>query len=263
MWEHARSSSAVNVTVKFAVCKNKEEGEIPWVDQVLDEEERIGDLLLLDCDEGRSNGGLTKKLLAAMSLYVDAFQSSYFMKIDDDTFISWKRYLNRLMNQSTPSLYMGVDVGEGKPCRNESHLWYEPYDTFKGDTFPRAMSGGSGYTLGRDLVNIIVKTDLGKSNILFNEDRAVGLWMMMIEDSGREVTRVGIDGIDDYWAWDSANPLTAFSTVDKFEKVVFHGLEAETIECLARLDIAGDKNDQLGDCMKPEVSKHLEKLGCS
>merc|ERR1719215_662097 len=85
----------------------------------------------------------------------------------------------------------------------------------------------------------------------------------MIEDSGKEVKRVGLDGIDGFGAWDWRTPLTAFSTIGSFEKVVFHGLEAESIECLARLDIANNDSLQIGECLMPEVGKHHEPLVCS
>eukprot|EP00927_Polykrikos_kofoidii_P060410 TRINITY_DN553_c0_g1_i3.p1 TRINITY_DN553_c0_g1~~TRINITY_DN553_c0_g1_i3.p1 ORF type:complete len:2029 (-),score=310.97 TRINITY_DN553_c0_g1_i3:34-5280(-) len=263
MWEHARSFSGENVIVKYAVCKNKAEDETADVEITLKEEESKGDLALLDCDEGYGKGALTRKLLAAMKLYTETYKNDYFFKIDDDTFISWKKYVELLKAKGSRRLYMGIEIGEGKPCRDESYLWYEPFDTFKEDVFPPGMSGGSGYTIGRDLVDIIVKTDLGVQNILYNEDRSVGLWMRAIEQSGKEVDHVGITGIDGFWAWDWESPLTAFSTWNTYQQVVFHGLEAETIECLAGLDIADDGTKQMGDCFKAEVGRVHEQLVCA
>eukprot|EP00927_Polykrikos_kofoidii_P077440 TRINITY_DN74379_c0_g1_i1.p1 TRINITY_DN74379_c0_g1~~TRINITY_DN74379_c0_g1_i1.p1 ORF type:complete len:1602 (+),score=225.47 TRINITY_DN74379_c0_g1_i1:55-4860(+) len=262
MWQNARATSGENVTVMFAICKNKAHWETPWVDKNLQEEVSQNDVALLDCDEGHGRRSLTRKLLAAMKLFVERFRRSYFLKIDDDTFISWKKYVQILKARGSSRIYMGIEMDEGKPCRNETNLWYEPFETFKGDVFPKSMSGGSGYTLGGDLVDIIIKTDLGSSNILLNEDRSVGLWIKMIEDSGKQVDHIGIQGIAGFWAWEWGRPLTAFSSWGKFAHVVFHGLEATTIECLAEFDAASDNTNQISGCFRAEVGKAYEKPVC-
>lgn len=263
MWTHARDSTQDNITVKFAVCNKAEDGEPSSVADSIEEELSYGDVELLDCNEGYGEGALTRKVLAAMKLYVEKHRNSFFMKIDDDTFISWKRYAQWLRKKGTPNLYMGIEIGEAKPCRIPSFLWYEPYTTFPDPVFPKGMSGGSGYTVGLDLVDTIINSGLGMQHVLFNEDRSVGVWMKTLVNSGKPVNYVGMPGVDGFWAWDWRKPVQAFSSWKKYPFVVHHGLEPETIRCLALVDAADDSDREVGDCFVPEVGKQHEPLRCA
>jgi hypothetical protein len=262
MWAHAQKLSGDDVIVKFALCRDGGGKEEKWIGQSLSKELTKGDIAMIDCIEGSGRGAMTRKLLATMDMYTQHIRSDYFMKIDDDTFISWRRYMQWLHAKAHPSLYMGVEVGEAKPCRDQMYLGYEPIETFSEEVLPKSMSAGSGYTLSRDLVDTIVKTDLGKSNVLYNEDKSVGLWLQMIESSGRGVSHVGLPGVSGFWDWDSDHPMEAFTTLGDYGNVVHHGLEAETIECLSALDRAGDDTRRVSECFRPEIGKTHEEIVC-
>jgi hypothetical protein len=259
MWRGARSMSGDGVTFKFSLCSRGEPGEKQYIGENLMEELKSGDVQMVDCDEGTSDDSLTKKLLAVLGEYVVSHRNDYFMKIEDDTFISWKRYVHWLTKKGHPRIYMGVEVPEAVPIRDEHLQFYEPYWTYPNSTFPKCMAAGSGYTFGRDLADIIVKTGLGKSKLLFNEDRAVGVWMKSIADTGKNVDYVGLPGVEGFWAWDWEHPVQAYPTFKEYPFVVHHGIAADSIECLALLDAKNDETQQMGDCLKPEEGKYYER----
>merc|ERR1719454_2725914 len=190
----------------------------------------------------------------------------YFMKIDDDSFLSWTRYapLLKMKSEEKSGLYMGILVGEAVPCREPSFRWYEPYENYAGALFPKGMSGGSGYTIDRKLVDVVHNSGLGKNKILWNEDRAVGVWMSLINQSGIEVDYVNLKGIDGFWAWDWEHPKKNWQTFRDYKgMIVHHGLEGETIKCLAEADAENNKERRIDGCFETEVGKVYEPLKCA
>merc|ERR1719476_633386 len=201
-----------------------------------------------------------------MKYFLYHTSSDYFMKIDDDSFLSWTRYAPLLRSKSSEKngLYMGILVGEAVPCREKTFRWYEPYETYAGELFPKGMAGGSGYTIDRKLVDIAVNTGLADSHILYNEDRATGLWMNMINESGLEVDYVNLKGIDGFWAWDWEHPAQNWKTWRDYKgMIVHHGLEGETIKCLAKIDAKDDKDSRIDGCFEAEEGKTYEALKCA
>jgi len=233
---------------------------------LMKEQSQYNDVMYLDCEEGYGEGALTKKVLASAEYFLVHTQSQYFMKIDDDSFLSWTRYapLLHLKSEEKNGLYMGILVGEAVPCRQKDFRWYEPYENFPDALFPKGMSGGSGYTIDRKLVETVHKTGLGKGNILWNEDRAVGLWMSLLNQSGMEVDYVNMKGIDGFWAWDWEHPKANWATWRDYKGIiVHHGLEGETIRRLAEVDRLNDKSMKIGGCFDKEVGKYYEPLKCA
>jgi len=292
MWWQATKNPTVDVTYKFAVCGGKGNTinsfasvdlyntsqflefhtqqatnvvgqdaasfvELDYDTQqtLLNELAMHKDVLYLDCDEGYGQGALTKKVLAGMQYYWSSKRSDYFMKIDDDTFISWSRYVPQLLNAGHHNVYMGIPIGEGVPCRREDFKWYEPYSTYTKELFPKGMSGGSGYTIGQNLVDLILNAHVGENNVLYNEDRAVGVWMDTIRQSGANVDYVGLTGIDGFWAWNWKRPTDNWDFWGSYPFVLHHGIEGETIACLAKADQAEDDNSVIKYCFKPEEGK--------
>jgi len=203
------------------------------------------------------------KVLASMGHFWSNTPNDYFMKIDDDTFISWNRYVPQLVKKGHGYLYMGIPIGEGVPCRNENFRWYEPFSTYKKELFPKGMSGGSGYTVGKSLVDMVLNVGIGKSHVLYNEDRAVGVWMDTINRAGTEVDYEGIDGVDGFWAWDWGHPNKIWKTWGDFKYTLFHGLEGATIGCLAKASQLDSKENRIDQCFQPEVGKEYEELQCA
>jgi len=206
---------------------------------------------------------LTLKVLASMKHFWSNGPSDYFMKVDDDTFISWNRYVPQLIAKGNGYVYMGIPIGEGVPCRDENFQWYEPFSTYKKELFPKGMSGGSGYTIGKSNVDMVLHSGIGESHVLYNEDRAVGVWMDTISRSGTKVDYEGIEGIDGFWAWDTAKPMEQWKTWGDMKYTLFHGLEGATIGCLAKASELDNKDEPIDQCFKPEVGKVYEELQCA
>jgi len=294
MWQYAKENSpGVETRYKFAVCGgqgntvnadnqqllrtrdldiglNIGDDGTAFVDldeatkkELYKELHAFDDVIYLECEEGYGEGALTKKVLASMAWMWDNKRSDYFMKIDDDTFIAWNRYAEQLHKSGSHNIYMGIPIGEGVPCRNKDFRWYEPWYTFRKAIFPKGMSGGSGYTIGRNLVDMVLHAGIGEKNVLFNEDRAVGVWMDTIRKSGTNVQYVGLAGIDGFWAWNWRTPTEDWATWGTYVYVLHHGLEGETIKCLSNVEHQKDDTARLGQCFKSEVGKAYEPLKCA
>merc|ERR1719433_279123 len=178
----------------------------------------------------------------------DESKPSLFMKIDDDTFVAWKRMLPFLKRRAHRNAYVGVPIGTGKPCRNESMRWYEPFENFAEDEFPTAMAGGAGYAVGRTLVEHIMNEGIADKNVLYNEDRAVGVWVRAAERNGVPSEHVAFKGVDGFWGWDWRHPTENWQTWGSYPLLVHHGLEASTIKCLAHVDNANNASKPVDSC---------------
>lgn len=258
MWMRARGGSD-RMTAVFAICN----GTDIHSSAINHESKTHGDVLLLDCAEGYGGGALTiKNLLAMKEFKVAKPRRKLFMKVDDDSFIAWKRYSRFLRQRAHENAYIGVPISVGIPCRNSSFKWYEPYSTFNGTYFPEAMAGGPGYLLGRSLVQKILDWGIGWSNVLWNEDRATGVWISKLKEMGVPVEFVGISGIDGWWKWDWQHPMKNWETWADYPHMVHHGLHGESISCLAQADDADDPWRAISQCFTAEVGVTHEALTC-
>jgi len=272
MWQGISQSPNVALSYSFVVCDHTAEDSesLGFFDlsaevqtQLLDELATHKDVLYLECQEGYGSGALTKKVLASMKYFQAKLPADYFMKVDDDTFIAWSRYEPQLLKSGTEHLYMGIPIGEGVPCRQEGFRWYEPYDTFPGELFPKGMSGGSGYTIGKHLIKLVVDLGIGEANVLYNEDRAVGVWMDTLKKSGHRVDYTGVPGIDGFWAWNWRKPSDNWMNWIAYPYTLHHGLEGQTIACLAEADRANDETRELSACFHAEEGKDYQPLKCA
>lgn len=259
MWQRAVGSSG-NVTVKFALCAAADNWQKP-----LELEARLhGDILLLDCEEGYGEGRLTRKVLEAMWAYrFSTPVRDLFMKVDDDTFVAWSQFAELLGTRSHSHAYMGIPIGQGRPCRDPNYLWFEPYETFSDPTFPEAMAGGSGYVLGHELVAQVLDTGIAQGNVLWNEDRAVGVWMHKLQQLSVRVEYIAVPGIDGWWNWDYSRPMRNWEYWADYPHLVHHGLQGETIACLAQADLLADPWRPINVCFQAEVGMVHQPLSCT
>lgn len=261
LWADIQRRSSGNVTFRFVLCRAPGDGVWP---RLFAENKTYGDLKVLPCGEGYDQGLLTEKVLASMWAYKEEFfDREFFMKIDDDAFLSWQKYSHFLDTHGTPLSYIGVPIGQSIPCRNSSYRWYEPYETFPQALFPRSMAGGAGYVLGKRLVQEILESGVGEANVLYNEDRAVGVWVSKLAQDGLQVLYQNILGIDGWWGWDWKNPLQNWQRWGDYPYLVHHGLHATTISCLARMDSAGRMDGDISRCFLNEVGITHEPLKCA
>lgn len=259
MWKNASAGPGL-ISYKFALCY-ADDGNVPKLRQ---EKADHDDLMIMNCEEGYDKGRLTRKVLASMRM----FQARYsdhrmFFKVDDDCFVAWPRLADFLVQYGSLNSYMGIPVGEARVCRNESYLWYEPYENWAEDMFPEGMAGGSGYLVGRLLVNLVLSTGLGEANVLYNEDRATAVWMKRLTESGTPVVRKAIPGIDGWWNWDYEHPRANWMTWGDYKGMLHHGLEAGTISCLSEAANAMDPSRNITGCFNFEVGKKHDPLVCA
>lgn len=262
MWTDISKRSGGNVTYRFVLCRSP--GDALW-EKLVRENSTYGDLLVMPCGEGYDQGLLTQKVLAAMWAFKEKFWNHHlFMKVDDDAFISWSKYAPLLAANARAYVYIGVPIGQSVPCRNSSYKWYEPYETFPDALFPKSMAGGSGYVLGRKLVQDILESGVGEANVLYNEDRAVGVWVDKLRKYRNvDVHFVNVLGIDGWWGWDYEHPLDNWKRWDEYPYFVHHGLLEVTIHCLARMDAAGLPSNDMSRCLLNEVGITHEALHCA
>lgn len=257
MW--MRASESTGTKVRFGICHAKDNLKY----SLAAEQSMHGDLTFLNCPEGYSEGRLTAKAIAAMKLFVHGHKSrDFFMKVDDDTFVSWSRLFPFLKANGTDLSYIGVPIGHSVPCRNPSYRWYEPIETFNETAFPPAMAGGSGYILGRRLAERILHQKIEQQHLLYNEDRAVGVWVDEARKTGSAATFTSIPGIDGAWSWDAEDPSGNWATWQQYPFMVHHGLLGDTIACLAVVEWRKDPTHRLSHCFDREAGRKLEKPIC-
>lgn len=254
MWKEIAGGHE-SICYKFALCEAADLA----TSNLSAENERHGDLLMLQCEEGYAQGLLTRKVIAVMNAFVDntgdpCLSRSFLMKTDDDTFVAGNRLQGRLSQWAQhygQYSYIGVPIGGGAvgyPIRDPTNKWYEPIEVYPEETFPAAMYGGPGYIIGKALVREIVGAHIADTNVLWNEDRAVGVWVKKTEqDHGVNVNRIAIPGTNGF-GWDT--PVYSGRWGD-YPYVLAHHLRGEAIQCLTQIDLANNADIRIDHCFLP------------
>lgn len=241
--------STGKVLTKFVLCNPKEGGANADSVRLEAEAKENGDMLLLPCEEGYTRTLLTKKLTLAMEAYhEDYMHYSLFMKVDDDTFVSWKRLAAYVSTQfGSEFMYMGIPCPEGREVnRNVTSLWYQPESDYVGRTYPSTMEGGPGYLLGNELVRRILEDGVAGRFVLSNEDQAAGVWVDELRKVGVPALYTSIPGTDGYKpSFDICS-----GTWKNYPYMLHHKLDATTISCLAKIDAADDDTLTIEDCFQ-------------
>jgi len=229
---------AGNICARFVVCNNMDN----FQQSLLAEQQGHGDMLFLNCEEGYAQGLLTRKVIAVMRAYRQAPNSNdvclnrpLIMKVDDDTFVAGHRFrqgLSSAVQLYGDLIYAGVDLPSQPPQRNPASHWYEPYQTWPHENYPPAMYGGPGYILGRSMVNRIIDEGIADSHVLYNEDRAVGVWVNVLQQRGVFVNWIRIPGSNGFH-WDA--PVKG-GPWNQYPYVLHHHLSKACISCLTNID---------------------------
>jgi len=244
-----------NICTRFVVCNRNDNFE----QSLLAEQSTHKDLLFLDCEEGYADGLLTKKVIATMKKYHESSLLSdpclnrpYFMKVDDDTFVAGHHFRNAVANAANmygEALYIGVDLPAQPANRNPKSNWYEPLSAWPNNTdYPPAMYGGPGYILGRSMVQRIVAEGIADSNMLWNEDRAVGVWVNTLQTLGVAVNWVHIPGSNGFF-WDAPIKTGVWA---QYPYVLHHHLSHACILCLVGLDWTNNPAALINPCFQLE-----------
>lgn len=241
------------ICARFIICKADDQEQL----NLIAEQSTYGDMLFLHCAEGYAKGLLTKKVIASMRAYREAPQKKdsclnrqLYMKMDDDTFVAGNRFRaglhSAISKYGSEFVYAGVDVPGNAPERNVSSPWYEPPSIWPHDLYAPAMYGGPGYILGRTMVQRMIDEKIAESNILWNEDRAVGVWVDNLTKKGVKVTWVRIPGTNGF-KWDHAVKTGSWLM---YPYTLHHHLSAPCIRCLIAIEKANNAHATVDDCFK-------------
>lgn len=260
LWQDAGSGWG-DVVAQFALCQPGAD-EPPSVAEALAAEAQVyNDILVMDCEDGYLHGALTKKVQAAMQVFLnDHSHRSYFMKTDDDTFarmggicgvLSWREKRHR----NNRNLYMGV-FAEGAenmetkhpPVRDPKSAWYESEERFPGKFYPKSAKGGPGYLLSTDLVKQIIEGGIAASNTLSNEDKAVGVWVDKLIQRGLNVSMLNIPGTDGYEEHKKFTVTTG--QYGDYPFLLHHHLSGKTIECLHAIHMKMNFEEHIDGCFR-------------
>lgn len=240
-----------HICARFVVCQ----GADAYQQSLLAEHTAYGDLLFLGCAEGYAQGLLTKKVIAAMRAHRQAaggkdpcLDRPLFMKMDDDTFVSGHRFRQGLSSAvaqfGADNIYAGVDLPSQPPQRNPASHWYEPPQIWPHQNYPPAMYGGPGYILGRGMVHRIIDDGIADAHVLWNEDRAVGVWVNILEQKLIQVAWIRIPGTNGFF-WDK--PVKS-GVWGMYPYTLAHHLSKACIACLTAIDKANDPNAHVDQC---------------
>jgi len=249
LW-HEVDGGMGHICARFIVCDALDN----FQQSLLQEHASTGDLLFLSCQEGYAKGLLTRKVIATMRAYRQApitkdvcLNRPLFMKVDDDTFVAGHRFregLTLAQRNYGELLYAGVDLPSQPPERNPTSHWYEPYEVWPHANYPPAMYGGPGYILGRVMVTRIVDEGIAEANVLWNEDRAVGVWVNALQTRGVEINWIRVPGTNGFY-WDT--PVRS-GPWGQYPYVLAHHLSEECIQCLTNVDRQNDPNFPTDQC---------------
>lgn len=253
-----------NICYRFVVCRRHGNDDDDILKALWAEHADHHDILFLDCEEGYERGLLTRKLIMVMNAFNNAtikkddgcLNRQLFMKTDDDTFVNpslFQQSLSAAVHEhGADSIYAGGYQASWAAIRDANHPWYEPWETWPED-FPPSMLGGPGYILGRGLVQKILKKNIAEKHVLYNEDKAVGVWISMLEKESVTVNWVDLAvcvGFPD--GTSPRKPYIEDGRWRGYPYVLHHHLSAKSIECLTELQSREDPEAEVWPCFVNE-----------
>lgn len=248
-----------NVCYRFALCQDPSDN---YEEALQAEQREHNDMLSLDCKEGYGNGLLTRKLVATMRIYSTAAQTNniclnreLFMKTDVDTFVASAAFRQSLSaavsDHGTASIYAGGFLPSiSYAVRDRENKSFEPVETWPESAYPPSMLGGPGYILGRRLVQQILNGRIADKYLLYNEDKAVGVWISMLGRQDVKVNWIRLPVVNgEYKITDKgAIPMVTERTWRDYPFALHHGLSAKCITCLTHAQARADPNTSISTC---------------
>jgi hypothetical protein len=251
-----------NVQVLFVMCDAD-----PQVATMLRAEETIySDIMWLPgCAESFSTpvaDEATQKVSAALAMYVRDYSNStpWFFKTDDDTYVRFAELL-AILNAEDPAtpVYAGHMLDgpfQNIPDRDPKSEWFEPVDTYPGETYPLTAAGGTGYAFSASLARRIVDSNIAAKNSLWNEDRAAAVWVKQVVDSGTTVKYLNVGGTDGYGsqglglekAWCPPEALDWRLVSKEWKIVLFHNLGPSGMRCFSEIEARNEPAARVDCC---------------
>ena len=100
---------------------------------------------------------------------------SWVFKCDDDTYVPSVAALLRYVAQLRPPMLAGWVWTGGGTFRDPKHKSYMPVETYPYAYYPAYTSGGSGYLVSWDLVQVLAVCELYDTANMVREDVTTGL----------------------------------------------------------------------------------------
>lgn len=252
LWQQVDNSTG-NICTRFVACSADDQ----YQPALIAEQATYGDLLFLNCSEGYAKGLLTQKLIATLEAYGDSVQTNdaclnrqLFMKVDDDTFVAAQNFRvgmsSAVSRFGTQSIFAGVYSEAAPTVRNSTSRWFEPFQTWPLASYPATMFGGPGYILGQGLVLQMLKNRIPEMHVLWNEDRAVGVWIDILQQQGAKVNWIKIPGTNGF---SHSYPIKNGSW-GTYPYALHHHLSAAAISCLVKLDRDNNAAAEIGPCFQ-------------
>jgi len=238
LWKSSRNTvqSGHDLLRRFVICNNGNFSE-----KLRQEAEQYNDMIFLECQEGYRDGLLTTKVASFMKYFVNSFpEGSILFKTDDDTYVDTSKLLStmaRHLQSSEQYVYAGLQYSGGRPIRDKKSFWYEPFDAWSEKRYPRSMAGGPGYLLSYALVQDILKQRLPESYHLYNEDKAVGVWVHEVERKTK-VDWVRLSATDGYQRSETAKLCDSMKIYAKqgwkgYPFIMQHHLSPQQLQCFS------------------------------
>jgi len=171
------------------------------------------------------------------------------------TFAAWSRLwplIAKAWENSTDQIYMGTLKGPTKPSRDPFNAFYEPRDVYSGELYPKSADGGPGYILGSSLVRKIVSERIGEHWLLYNEDKAVAVWVDGLVQQGEAINYVNIEGQTGYARtseeWEGQLRWFHKGRWMAYPLLLHHRLSGEAIECLSEVEFRKDPDQLIDPC---------------
>lgn len=249
-----------HICMRFVVCQKPDQ----YQQTLAAEQKQYGDLLIIGCEEGYAHGLLTRKVIETMRTYRNSAHGKdkcldrpLFAKMDDDTFVAGpqlRQTLSAAVAQfGSDSLYAGVYDDDRPMARNPVRIpsspWYQPLMNFSQSKYPATMYGGPGYILGRGIVDRFFDEGIADANVLYTEDRSVGVWINILEQRSVQVSWVRLPGTSGfYWS----KPVKS-GTWAAYPYALHHHLSQACISCMIQIEKADNQSASIDRCFQLET----------
>jgi hypothetical protein len=248
MWRLARQTGPV--FSKFALCNRTRIANASEIEMLSRESEGFGDLLFLDCEE--DHDFLTAKLMACLQTFTEQLSNlDIFMKVDDNTFISWSRFypvVSQAWFHHGGTIYMGLLVPPDEADRDPYSPTFEAWEAYPRTLWPTYAAGGPGYILGRNLLPDVLNAaeswlKMTGGRRMRNEDRAIGVFVGEAKNHSRNVTYIDVPASDGY-----EQRQTNCGIWSDYPLMLHHDLEGNSIACLTQVEAAGVPEATIDAC---------------
>jgi len=223
------------VSAKFVICGPNADGHFEdtrasVAEALVKEIETYNDMMYVTCREGYGHGLLTKKLLSFLKGFHEKYSETPLVyKVDDDTIANLPALMKQVQAPAGQYIIGGLWGSGDRPVREWTSPWYEPVHVFAEWVYPPTPLGGPGYVLSWPLIDYFLQSDIAPRNILWNEDRAVAVWVDKALKAGLNVSKVVVDGSEGYG--NAKCELTQGTNRSTYNVTLLHHVSSQQMLC--------------------------------